>query len=295
MCRKPEHVFTCGHAIGEICVQIFGSAVLGYEYRYEIPSCVLCNKGSLTAELKPPTASVRILCIDGGGIGGAISLESLGLLQEVLGAACPIQDLFDMAFGTSSGKYLFLHHTNIKTLTNYSGGLIVLSLFLRNWNVQKSSTVFDTLSRKFFSKNPRQSRSPFAILRRAIYCWLSDGCYDVAAYEESLKESFGHEQRMFRQVESVSRSKVAVTATSISDASPFIFSNYNGAGMRPANCGKLLTCQTFVSKLTRQVTSISGPKIPKMSRLFGRRKFVSSKWITSLTDDRGRATSAAPL
>jgi len=32
--------------------------------------------------------------------------------------------------------------------------------------------------------------------------------------------------------------KFAVTATTISDASPYLFSNYNGIGKRQKNCGK---------------------------------------------------------
>ena len=58
--------------------------------------------------LKPPTAGVRILCIDGGGIRGVIPLEFLGLLQGDIGPECPIQDFFDMAFGTSSGNCIHI-------------------------------------------------------------------------------------------------------------------------------------------------------------------------------------------
>ena len=102
--RKPEYVLSCGHSVCDTCVRIFGSPVMGSEYTYEITSCPLCLSGWVTVALKPPTAGVRILSIDGGGIRGVVPLEFLGILQDVVGLDCPIRDLFDLAFGTSSGE-----------------------------------------------------------------------------------------------------------------------------------------------------------------------------------------------
>lgn len=102
--RKPEYVLSCGHSVCDTCVRIFGCPVLGSEYTYELKSCPLCSSGWLTVALKPPTAGVRILSIDGGGIRGVVPLEFLGILQNVVGPNCPIRDLFDLAFGTSSGE-----------------------------------------------------------------------------------------------------------------------------------------------------------------------------------------------
>lgn len=103
--RKPEHVLTCEHAICDCCVKIFGSAISGAELHFSVSSCILCNtKGSLIARVHPPTAGVRILSIDGGGIRGVVPLEFLGLLQEVIGPECQIQSLIDLAVGTSSGE-----------------------------------------------------------------------------------------------------------------------------------------------------------------------------------------------
>ena len=106
LCRAPEHVLSCGHSTCDACLKIFGIETSIYEYRFEIPSCLLCvDRGSVIGKTLPPTSGVRALTIDGGGICGVIPLEFLRLLQRILGPTIPIQDLFDVVFGTSSGKH----------------------------------------------------------------------------------------------------------------------------------------------------------------------------------------------
>ncbi|KAL6716956.1 hypothetical protein ACLMJK_004869 [Lecanora helva] len=219
--RKPEHVLTCEHAICDTCTVIFGSSVLGKERRFEIDSCILCvTKGRVVADLKPRTAGVRVLSVDGGGVRGVVPLEFLGLLQEIMGPDLSLQDFFDQAFGTSSG------------------GLIVLGLFLKHWDVSRCIRVFDVLIRDFFGIHMTQGSGLLPRLRDWFRCWLSDGCYDVGALEASLKDVFGDDQRMFDINRSgPSSTKVAVTATTLSDASTYIFSNYNGVGTRGRECG----------------------------------------------------------
>ena len=119
-----------------------------------------------------------------------------------------------------------------------AGGLIVLSLCLRRWTVSHCVEVFDILAKKFFQQRWGGARYSLGYIRNVIKCWLSDGCYNVLALEASLKDQFGHDGRMFDKPESVSGMKVAVIATSISDATPFLFSNYNGSSIRAAQCGK---------------------------------------------------------
>ena len=102
--RKPENVLTCGHSICDACVHIFADPLAFAEYQYCIGKCLLCRSGSLNVILHPPTAGYRLLSVDGGGIRGVIPLEFLKYLQEYIGSACRIQDLFDLAIGTSSGQ-----------------------------------------------------------------------------------------------------------------------------------------------------------------------------------------------
>ena len=103
--QKLEYVLSCGHSVCNTCVKIFGRPVMGSEYTYKIASCPLCSSGWLTVALKPPTAGVQMLSIDRGRIRKVVPLKFLRILQNVVGLNCPIRDLFDLAFETSSGKF----------------------------------------------------------------------------------------------------------------------------------------------------------------------------------------------
>lgn len=102
--RKPEQVLSCGHSLCNTCVRIFGLGVNGVEQRFMLTGCILCqDHSSLVVSLKPPTAGVRILSVDGGGTRGVLPLQHLLFIQDAIGE-CPLSDLFDLAVGTSSGK-----------------------------------------------------------------------------------------------------------------------------------------------------------------------------------------------
>jgi patatin-like phospholipase/acyl hydrolase len=65
---------------------------------------------------KPPTAGIRILTVDGGGVRGIVPLKALLQLEEamnhLLGYSGSIQEHFDLAFGTSSGREVTRTHTS---------------------------------------------------------------------------------------------------------------------------------------------------------------------------------------
>lgn len=143
-----------------------------------------------------------------------------------------------------------------------AGGLIVLYFFLLSQDIYSCITEFDSLAHTMF-KWPKQPFARFSQLRNVLtkfnqlwnvlIWWLSDGMYNVSLLESALKESFGANQRIFDSISSC-RVRVGVTATIISDATPFIFSNYNGMGKRVRSCGKLF--RNYRCKLCLQIHRI---------------------------------------
>jgi hypothetical protein len=104
LAAPPQHVLECGHALCDACVRIFSKPQIGEEASYVVEACLLCPaQANLRVQLKPATAGIRILSIDGGGIRGIMPLEFLRKLQNSIGGKARIQDFFDVAFGTSAG------------------------------------------------------------------------------------------------------------------------------------------------------------------------------------------------
>lgn len=104
--RRPQYGLPCGHCICDNCVQVFGTLSCENPWDFQLQCCLLCGLATpgLVVKVKPKTATVRLLSVDGGGIRGSVSLEFIQALQDRVGLPMPIQDHFDVAYGTSSGE-----------------------------------------------------------------------------------------------------------------------------------------------------------------------------------------------
>ena len=128
---------------------------------------------------------------------------------------------------------------------------------MKHWDVARCTRIFDILVRDFFGIHLTKGSGLLIRLRDWFRCWLSDGCYDANALENSLKDTLGEDRRMFDIDRfGVSGSKVAVTATTLSNTSTYIFSNYNGNCPREKSCGMCLAyeCELYTDWL--KVTSM---------------------------------------
>jgi len=103
--RAPEKVFVCGHAFCDICIRTFGTRCMSKPFHFNVSSCFICGmEANAVFKLIPPTAGIRILSMDGGGVRGIIGLTTLVQLERDLSyLGCPIWDVFDFVIGTSSG------------------------------------------------------------------------------------------------------------------------------------------------------------------------------------------------
>ncbi|PGG97519.1 hypothetical protein AJ80_09688 [Polytolypa hystricis UAMH7299] len=221
--RSPLHRMGCGHSLCDICVWKFGTPASDIEFRFTLHQCGIClSQVPLVVDLVPPTKRITILTIDGGGVRGAIPLEWLVLLQEKLGPQCPIQDLFNLIMGTSSG------------------GLIAECLAALRWDVPTSSDTFDQLVRRVFRHRLQGSPgwlcySVLGTIFKWLTWWLHDGLYDANILDSVLREISGS-RRIFDAAGPdssgalISRARVGVVATNISrKTSAFVFGNFNSA------------------------------------------------------------------
>lgn len=102
MTGRPQYRLPCGHIIDENCVRKFG--VKTDLWNFDIPNCFLCLAAiGVSIKVKPPTATPRLLSIDGGGARGIIPLMVLQALEERIGLPYPVQGNFHFIFGTSVG------------------------------------------------------------------------------------------------------------------------------------------------------------------------------------------------
>ncbi len=148
---KPEPTLSCAHAICNVCVRIYGDEMPIVDCQYRISTCLLCRSRNCIVRLKPFFAGERILAIDGGGTRGVIPLDILAMIQGMMGSELQIQDLFDLAFGTSVGKLHVPISQDVGIKTKI-GGLIVCILFLRGIPAPQCVHIFDALARKLFER-----------------------------------------------------------------------------------------------------------------------------------------------
>jgi hypothetical protein len=100
---RPQYRLPCGHIICDNCVWRYGDR--SDVWTFDIHHCFLCKLETpgINIKFKPPTATARLLSIDGGGARGIIPLIFLQALEERVGLPYPVQGNFDFVFGTSSG------------------------------------------------------------------------------------------------------------------------------------------------------------------------------------------------
>lgn len=114
-----------------------------------------------------------------------------------------------------------------------------LKSFLRQWSIAQCAHLFDRLTRQLFKVDHKRTNS-FHNFHRLLKCWLTDDCYDVEVFENLLKKTFENDRRVFDTSQLNSKTKIAVFATTISNAFLFVFSNYNEVGIRHSDNDKFM-------------------------------------------------------
>lgn len=224
---RPQHNLTCGHGTCDACVRRFGRLQDEQEYCYSFATCPLCGTAStLRIILQPPTAGLRVLSVDGGGVRGVVPLQFLKLLQHAIGRAGQIQDYFDIGFGVSAGEF-FPSRADRRT-ADVAGALVVYALLGLGWDVDRCIRFFrGYATRTLDAPLVGQKLGPGSICS-LVPCLLSGGHYNPESVSRALQECMGSGVRLFDYpMSKTSRCKIAVTTTRTDSASTVLFPNYN--------------------------------------------------------------------
>ncbi|MCJ1466187.1 hypothetical protein MMC07_004806 [Pseudocyphellaria aurata] len=217
LCCSPQYVLPCGHAFCEDCVRDFGQR--GDRGRsttsYTHDHCLLCGVwGSSigwpwTILLKPKSAGVRLLSLDGGGVRGVAELEILRRLETEIGLHVPITDFFDLIVGTSIG------------------GLIAIGIGINRWDLVTCLQTLKNLTKAIFKEKPFAKAWGIGWVSRLLY----ESIYDTKRLESHLqtifssKPFFGISRNESATAGSgVSHTRIAITTTV--DTSCRLFTNY---------------------------------------------------------------------
>jgi hypothetical protein len=105
--RRPEYKYPCNHMVcGDCCVDLGRRGDRDRDL-FTFTNCPFCKLTcSIQIRVKPATAGVRLLSIDGGGVRAVIPIQFLRALEQALDLNIPVQEHFDLSYGTSSGTEL---------------------------------------------------------------------------------------------------------------------------------------------------------------------------------------------
>ncbi|KAH6704320.1 patatin-like phospholipase-like protein [Leptodontidium sp. MPI-SDFR-AT-0119] len=204
---RPQYRLPCGHIICDNCVRLNGEKRDVWDFH--IPHCFLCGleTAGTVFKVRPPTATARLLCIDGGGVRGIIPLIVLQALEELVGLPYPVQGNFDFIFGTSAG------------------GIIALALSHAGLSVGDCIALYERVAKKAFGLH---LVSYLAIL----ISLFTDGIYPTQNLDAALQEVFGSKESILDCSSATAMgTKIGVVASTMKPE-PFLFTNYNGLGDR---------------------------------------------------------------
>ncbi|KAK0722843.1 hypothetical protein B0T26DRAFT_704224 [Lasiosphaeria miniovina] len=198
--KCPTNMLPCyplQHGICENCIERSSQLEPGDSIAH-IRACPLGCRFTVspwTIRIKPRFAGARILSLDGGGIRGIVELVILSEIQKTVGLGIPIQDLFDLVIGTSTG------------------GIIALGVFEKHWTLDHAKNLFRALAKDSFTLRPRLS---VPVLSGMIEPFL-DHRYTNSGIEGTLRENLG-DDFLFGQSKRASPRSTSTTTIPPGDA-----------------------------------------------------------------------------
>ncbi|KAH7060994.1 acyl transferase/acyl hydrolase/lysophospholipase, partial [Paraphoma chrysanthemicola] len=235
--RAPEHKFWCQHVLCEECCMEFGRSTAVNPNLYQMSECPLCATPShLRVRVRPATAGLRVLAIDGGGIRAVIPIQFLRALQRAVGSvissSIPIQELFDLSFGTSSGC------------------MVNLALYGLGMEVGEAFDVFKALSSRVFQGRTRLGFRPID----SAYSLLAacrKGWYPAEDIDGALDEIFGKATMLDHPYMTAIGARTGFPVVNLDSLETCVITSYNGVGEK--------TCVDTQQRATYRSLRSSGP------------------------------------
>jgi hypothetical protein len=103
-----DHILPCKHGLCTLCLRACRGKETG-GCRMDVHECPVCEQSvgfPCTRKFMPPTATLRVLALDGGGVKGLVQLHILEHLLDKIGLreGVHISSFFDLMVGSSIGN-----------------------------------------------------------------------------------------------------------------------------------------------------------------------------------------------
>ncbi|KAH8710251.1 hypothetical protein GQ44DRAFT_626663 [Phaeosphaeriaceae sp. PMI808] len=231
----PEHKFPCGHMVCEECYKDLGRSHITDPHFYEFDHCPLCEiPCNVALRVKPITAGFRVLSIDGGGIRAMIPIQFLRALEQAVGLDIPIQEHFDLSYGTSSGA------------------MVNLALYGLGMRIDEVCDLFKQLSTRIFRGRSRIGFG-FPASAHALLVSYRDGRFPAEDIEGALSDLFKNTTMLDHPYMSSIGARTAFPVVNANTLETCIVTSYNGAvrGQDHGNYNRNMTYKVLRSEEAR--------------------------------------------
>ncbi|KAI0570272.1 Patatin [Pyrenophora tritici-repentis] len=232
MQAEPEQKLTCGHLICERCFTRLGTCSQVDPHLYKLSCCPFCSQSChASIRVKPVTAGFRVLSIDGGGIRAAIPIQFLCALEKAVGLDMPIQELFDLGYGTSSGA------------------MVILALYGLGMRAEETFSLFNQLSTRIFRGRSKLGLG-LAATAHALIASCRNGRFPASDIDNALAEIFGEATMLDHQYMSSIGARIGFPVVDVYKLKTCLVTSYNGTTASYGNsaCTKMSTYRVLRSE-----------------------------------------------
>ncbi|KAF9730292.1 hypothetical protein PMIN01_12225 [Paraphaeosphaeria minitans] len=215
MQSAPEHKFPCGHVLCEDCCKALGRHFDTDPHLYEFDYCPICELPCKVAlRVRPVTAGFRVLSIDGGGIRAVIPIQFLRALEQTIGLDMPVQEHFDLSYGTSSGS------------------MVNLALYGLGMKASEAFDLFKQLSARVFRGRSRVGVGLAATLQALVMSYRN-GRFPAGDIDGALSDIFNDATLLDHPYMSSIGARTGFPIVNAETSETCLVTSYNGAARGP--------------------------------------------------------------